>query len=170
LAISCRQLDWQLSSLAQICSSSFPPLSTLECLNIYEQPHSRPRWQDDMENTQWTDLLQPFTAVKELYLSDSIAQRVAPALKELPMERVTGVMPVLREVFLVMMELPPWPTEQAIEQFVRARQLLGCPVAAYSRRGRGWVRIPRPSQFFPLEDIDPPGAPLIPFRELRFKF
>jgi len=150
LAISCRQSDWQLSSLAQICSSSFPSLSTLECLNIYEQPHSRPHWQDDMENTQWTDLLQPFTAVKELYLSDSIAQRVAPALKELPMERATGVMPVLRNVFLVMMEfVPSWPTEEAIEQSVIARQLFGCPVTVYSRRGRGWVHHPSPASRSP---------------------
>jgi hypothetical protein len=32
LSISCEPLDWQISSLALVCSSSFPPLPTLEHL------------------------------------------------------------------------------------------------------------------------------------------
>ena len=120
-----------------------------------------------MENTQWTDLLQLFITVKELHLSDSIAQRVArlaPAPKELSMEGVTGVMPVLRNIFLVEFE-PSWPTEDAMEQFVIARQLFGCPVAVYYRGRRGWVTIPHRQEY--LVPI-PPSAPRMPFRKLRF--
>ena len=40
--ISCRELDWQVSSLEQVCTSCLPPLSTLEDLYIYEDPYSRP--------------------------------------------------------------------------------------------------------------------------------
>jgi hypothetical protein len=32
--ISCKPLDWQISSLAQVCSTSFPPIPTLEYLDI----------------------------------------------------------------------------------------------------------------------------------------
>jgi hypothetical protein len=51
LRISCRQSDWQLSALAQVCSSSFPHayISTVEHLYILEKKISRPCWQDDIE-------------------------------------------------------------------------------------------------------------------------
>jgi hypothetical protein len=66
LEISCRPSDWQLSSLAQLCSSSFPRtlISSLERLYIYDDEYSLLLWQDDIENSQWLELLQPFTAVE----------------------------------------------------------------------------------------------------------
>src|SRR5712671_6624848 len=53
LRISCRELDYQLSSLAQVLSSSFLIISTLEELEIKEHNLSSPQWKDDMENAQW---------------------------------------------------------------------------------------------------------------------
>jgi hypothetical protein len=64
----CRELDWQVSSLEQVCTSSLPPLSTLEDLYIYQSPYSHPHWQDNIEDTLRLELLRPFTAVKNLYL------------------------------------------------------------------------------------------------------
>jgi hypothetical protein len=59
LEISCGQSDWQLSSLSQLCSSSFPHalISTVEHLYIFEERSSRPHWQDDIESSQWLELL-----------------------------------------------------------------------------------------------------------------
>ncbi|KAF8502639.1 hypothetical protein F5888DRAFT_1887337 [Russula emetica] len=37
-----------------------------------------PRWQDDVENTLWLELLHPFAAVKDLYLSEEFVLRIAP--------------------------------------------------------------------------------------------
>jgi len=90
LQIISRALDWQFSSLAQIGSSSFPLLSTLEDLQIWEDdklPSSH--WTDDMENAQWLELLDSFTALKNLYLMDNVARHVCRALLELSRERVT---------------------------------------------------------------------------------
>ncbi|KAF8502625.1 hypothetical protein F5888DRAFT_1109084 [Russula emetica] len=44
---------WQpsFSSLEQVCTSSLPPISTLENLYILEDRRYPPRWQDDIENT-----------------------------------------------------------------------------------------------------------------------
>ena len=39
--IPCRELDWQVSSLEQVCTSSLPPLSILEDLYIHKVQHSR---------------------------------------------------------------------------------------------------------------------------------
>ena len=53
--------DWQLSFLAQTCSSLSPTLSTFETLKVRGvgfQP-LRAGWEDDMENSQWVELFHP---------------------------------------------------------------------------------------------------------------
>jgi hypothetical protein len=86
--------DAQLLSLARICAHSLPPFSTLERLDITGDPG----WEGlifQLENLPWLEFLRPFTSVKDLYLSDDIALRVAPVLRELAEEGVTEVLPVL---------------------------------------------------------------------------
>ena len=46
IAISCREPDWQLSSIEQVCKSSLQPLSTVEDLYI-EHRYSQVVWKDD---------------------------------------------------------------------------------------------------------------------------
>jgi hypothetical protein len=130
LGISCRQSDWQLSSLAQVCSLFFPPalVSSLERLYACEGQHSQLRWQDDVENSQWLELLQPFTAVKELYLSRGFAPCIAPVLQELVGERVGEVLPALQSLFLEELH-PSGPVQEAIEKFVAVRQLSSHPIS-----------------------------------------
>jgi hypothetical protein len=127
LGISCKQSDWQLSSLAQACSSIFPQalISTVERLYILEDRFSRLRWQDDIESGQWLDLFHPFTAVKGLYISREFTSRIAPTLQVLAGE--TEVLPALQGLFLEE-ALPPGPVQEAIGKFVAARQLAGHPI------------------------------------------
>jgi hypothetical protein len=102
LGISCRQLDWQLSSLAQVCDSVLPTLSALEGLNLgptINAPDLLPG-QDEIENIQWQDLLRAFTSVKNLHLSEQVASCIAPALQELADEGITEVLPALQHLFL----------------------------------------------------------------------
>jgi len=90
LRINCEGLARQLSSLTQVCSSSFPLISTFEVLEIREDDDLTPSHsQDDAEDAQWLELLEPFTALKNLYLTDEIARRVCRALQEVPGERST---------------------------------------------------------------------------------
>ncbi|KAI9508218.1 hypothetical protein F5148DRAFT_1375995 [Russula earlei] len=130
LEIRCRHLDWQLASLAQICSSSFPLLSTFVQLNILDDaPQSH--WKVDMETTtQWLDLLDPLTAVKDRRLSDQVARHVCQALEELADEKVTEVLPALQNIFLRGLG-PLESVPEYIEGFVAARQLSGYPVAVH---------------------------------------
>ena len=134
LSISCKPLDWQISSLAQVCSTSFPPLPTLERLDIHipKDRNLLPRWPDDMEDTQWLDLLLPFTSVKDLDLSEASVSFVAPALQELSGERVTEVLPALQNLFFTA-PMPSGPIKEAIRKFIAARQLSGCPVTVRHR-------------------------------------
>jgi len=70
LQILCEELDYQLSSLAQVCSSSFPLVSAVEDLQIWGDHDRLPssHWAVDMETGQWLEILDPFTALKNLYL------------------------------------------------------------------------------------------------------
>jgi hypothetical protein len=128
LRISCKRLDWQISSLAQLCSRSLPQalIPTLEYLYIFEFGVSL--WQDDIENSQWLELFHPFTAVKGFHISREFASFVAPALQELVGERVTEVLPVLQTLFLEE-ELSSGPVQEAIGKYIAARQLAGHPIS-----------------------------------------
>ena len=122
MKIPCIELDWQVSSMEQVCTSCLPPLSTLEDLYIHEHPRSPPVWQDNIEDTLWLELLRPFTAVKNLYLSENFASRIIPAMQELTVGRATEVLPTLQKIFLE--EFQPSRTVQAgIQQFAATRQV-----------------------------------------------
>jgi hypothetical protein len=127
VSILCQVSDWQLSSLAQICTFSLHPFLTMENLYIYENLDSPPNWKDDIENTEWLDLLLPFTAVKNLYLSNQFSPRIAPALLELTGGRATEVLPALQNVLLEGYQ-PSEPVQEGITQFISARRLTNHPV------------------------------------------
>ena len=130
LKILCRQPEWQLSSMAQICTSFFPPFSIhmVERLFIRERSNSILKWQDDIEDRQWMELLHPFSGVKYLYLNKEFAPRIAPSLRELVGGRTTEVLPALQRLSLEKPG-PSRPVGEAIGKFVAARQLFNHPVA-----------------------------------------
>ena len=128
--IPCRQLDWQVSSLEQVCTSSLPPLSALEDLYIHKAPHSWPYLPDNLENALWLELLLPFPAAKNLYLDVEFAARLVPALQELVGVRATEVLPNLQNIFLEELQ-ESGPVQEGIRLFVSARQVTSHPVAVF---------------------------------------
>ena len=146
LGISCRRSDWQLSSLAQVCTSSLPQALTpmLEHLHILEDISWRPLWQDDLANDHWLELFHQFTTVRNLYLSPEFVPRIAPTLQELVGERVTEVLPNLQRIFLEDLDLQESGfVPEAMWQFIAARQLSGHPIAISP-----WIR-----QYKLMDDI-----------------
>jgi hypothetical protein len=131
LRIMCKELDWQLSSMAQVCGSLLPPFSTLERLEICEGRQPQSHWQDDMETSQWLDLLHPFTAVKDLCLDKKVSPRVSAALHELVGERVTEELPVLQNLFIEGL-FRAESALKAIAPFYIARLLSNLPVVTRS--------------------------------------
>jgi hypothetical protein len=125
VGISCRELDWQVSSLERLCASHFPPLPTFEDLYIY-QPllGEQPDWRDNIENTLWLDLLHRFATVKNLYLSKEFAPRIVAVLQELVGGRTTEVLPTLQNIFLEEVE-PAGRVQEDIGKIVAARRLSG---------------------------------------------
>ncbi|KAH9971484.1 hypothetical protein BGW80DRAFT_1460451 [Lactifluus volemus] len=127
--IFCRAVDWQVSSVAQICNQlSFIP-SSVDQLTI-DNMESIP--QVDMDDTQWLELLQPFTAVQTLrILSDDIESLIVPALRGLSGELATQVLPALEGLQLSgyqASERYNWP-------FIIARQHSDHPVVLGKPKG-----------------------------------
>ena len=132
VGISCKELDWQLSSLVEVCSLLFPPLSTSKHLYIYERRPSLPNLQDDFENTQWLDILRPFIAVKNLYVSEQFAPRIALVLRKLVGGgNETEVLPGNYRIFSWEELRPSGPVHECIGQFVDARQLSGHTITVF---------------------------------------
>jgi hypothetical protein len=122
--ISCSELHWQVSSVEQVCTSCLPFLFILEDLDIVEDYSGELEWKGNIENTQWLELLRPFTGVKNLFLSKEFARRIVPALQELDGGRTTRVLPALENILLEGLE-PSGPVWKAIGQFVATRQVTG---------------------------------------------
>ena len=122
MEISCIELDWQVSSMEQVCTSCLPPLSTLEDLYIHEDQLRPPVWKDHIENTLWLELLRPFPAVKNLYLSEKFASLITPALQELTRGSTAEVLPTLQNIFLEKLQ-PSGTVQASIQQFAAARQV-----------------------------------------------
>ena len=121
VGIFCRELDWQLSFLEQVCTSSLPPLSTLEVLYMEGRPWPQD-WKDIIDYAQWLELFHSFTAVKDLYLSKELAPCVVAALEELVGGRTTEVFPNLQNIFVEELQ-ESGPVQEDIEKFVAARQV-----------------------------------------------
>jgi len=84
-------------------------------------------WKDEaIENTLWLQLLHPFTAVKNLYLSKEFAPGIAAALQALV--GITEVLPSLQSIFVDGPKLSG-SFQENIGQFVAARQLSDHPIA-----------------------------------------
>ena len=122
LTISCRESDWQLSSLAQVCSSIF--ITAIEHLYIRQ---CSLLWQDNIETGQWLEFLHQLIAVKDIRISGGFAPQIAPTLQELVGGRVTEVLPALQT--LVLEETLPSGVQETIDKFVAARELAGHPIA-----------------------------------------
>ena len=132
--ILCYESDWQVASIEQVCTLCLPSSSILEDLYISESLHRRSDSQGNIENTQWLELLHPFTAAKNLYLSEEIARCIVPALQELVGSRTTEVLPTLQNVFLEGLE-PSGPVKEGIRQFASNRRFIGYPITVSLRDG-----------------------------------
>ena len=129
-------LDWQLSSLEQVCTLCLPPLAMVEDLYIYEGSEWPPDWKDEIENGQWLEPLHFLTAVKNLHLSKEMALRIGPALQELA-DGSTTVLPDLQNIFLEGLE-SSGPVQEGIAKFVAVRQVASRPIAV-----SGWANSDR---------------------------
>jgi hypothetical protein len=129
ISVSYIEPDWQ-GSFVEACNLSLHPLSTVEDLYI-DHEYLGPVWKiDAVESAPWLQLLLPFTAVKNLYLSKEFAPSITAALQELVGDRITEVLPSLQNIFAEGLRIETSGLfQEDIRQFVAARQLSDHPIA-----------------------------------------
>ena len=133
LHISCRGLDWQVMHLAEVLSQSFAVLPNVHHLSIFERGLP-PRWQDEMDDIEWSAHFCQFTALETLRVSGQQRGHVAHTLNNVTVEMVPDILPALRLLFF---EDGP----VGVEKFITARQLAGLPPVAIANTGDEYYRM-----------------------------
>jgi hypothetical protein len=99
LQIMCRHLDWQVSSAAQILTSLQPLLSAVERLKLSHEEHSQSsEWHNEVDRTQWRQLLRPFSNLKTLHVQNELVERIAHSLQTDDGEPPLELLPNLKEL------------------------------------------------------------------------
>ena len=146
LEIRCEEPDWQLSSVTQVCSEHFLLPSQVEQLDICETPSMELAGKNEVDSSQWLELFRLFSAVRSLYISETLEPLVAAALGELTGERTMEVLPALENISLDGLEQSE-STQDAIASFIAARRLSDRPVVVQRQKTR-----PRSTSPYSSED------------------
>ncbi|KAI0289155.1 hypothetical protein B0F90DRAFT_1826689 [Multifurca ochricompacta] len=117
LGIACKPLDWQVSSIAEICNQSSTLFSRVEELRLYRH-FLLPARQEEIGVPEWLEFLRPFTTVSSLHVSRSLEPLVAHALEDAADAPDVGVLPALRLLYFEGSR-----KSAPVEKFVTARQL-----------------------------------------------
>jgi len=122
LRIPCKQLDWQLSSIAQICDHFSPFTFRVENLHIKEiQLSSR---QIDMDLEQWLKLFCSFRGVKDFYADDEhVTENCLFAMGQADREHRT-VLPSLRTLHIPKLEPMHGSLSDAVESLTTSSRRL----------------------------------------------
>ena len=126
----------EFPALVQRCTSSF--LRTLIPMTKHLYFFGSGAFSlDDVECSQWLDILRPFTTVENLYLSCDFSPHIVPALHGIIGEGMAGVLPFLQNIFLERLS-PPGPVGEAIGRLVTALHLSFRPIAVSQRDSIVW--------------------------------
>ena len=119
LQISCKQLDWQLSCMAQVCDQFSPFLFRVEELRISTTQSSSA--QDDEAREQCLDLVRLFSGARDFRVGDKLTGDVICALGQA--DREITLLPSLRLLLIeqpMEMNEPSW---DALLSFINSRSL-----------------------------------------------
>ena len=128
LQISCKQLDWQLSAMAQVCDQFSPFLFRVKSLVMSTtQSSSGP---DDVDREHWPELIRGFGGAEGFRVAGKHVPNILCALRPADGNHTTGttVLPALRNLHVekpITMHGPAW---DAVGSFITSRFLSGRPV------------------------------------------
>jgi hypothetical protein len=130
LQILCRHLDWQVASAVQILGTFSPILSVVENLTLSHMAHDRPsEFNNEVERSQWRELLRPFSNVKTLWVSDpnqlfvGLFKSLCSEIGEMALELLPNLLELQR--------LGGWSIDDILIPFIAERQAAGRPVHRY---------------------------------------
>ncbi|KAI9451047.1 hypothetical protein BJY52DRAFT_131417 [Lactarius psammicola] len=128
LEISCKQFDWQLFSISQICDHFSSFIFSVEDLRIKAiEPSSVP---DDMDDEQWLGLIHAFDGAKDLRVTGQLATDMLRALCPADEGHKT-VLPALLNLHVLGPKFMHGPLRDSVESFSTQRRLSDHPVQIY---------------------------------------
>jgi hypothetical protein len=82
ICVDCCQLDWQVSSMAQISNSLSQILSPVEHLALRHREHSTlSEEHNEVDRTEWRKLLRSFSNMKTLHVDDGLVKELSRCLQ-----------------------------------------------------------------------------------------
>lgn len=126
LRVTCTYLDWQISSMAQICHQA-SLLSNVEHIYIRADDGIQLSCKEDkrdmidLESVPWLDFFHTFPSVARLRICGELGPYVASALEGIVFD-IETIKKVLPELRILLFECSR--KSAAVERFVAARQLL----------------------------------------------
>ena len=129
LQISCEQLDWQLTSIYQICDHFSSFISSVEDLGVKTiGPSSVP---DDMDDEQWVRLLRLFDGLKAFRVAGELTTDILGALRLAEEHQI--VFSALQNLYIESMSMPG-PLWDSVQSFDAQRRFSSHPVQIYVRQ------------------------------------
>ncbi|KAH9068167.1 hypothetical protein EDB83DRAFT_635702 [Lactarius deliciosus] len=96
LQVSCEQLDWQLSSISQICEHFSTFLFNVEDLGI--ETNGPSRVPGDVDDGQWLRPIRAFDSIKDFRVPGDLATDILSALRSAEEDKI--MLPALRNLHL----------------------------------------------------------------------
>jgi hypothetical protein len=122
LQISSKQLDWQLSCMAQVCDQFSPFLFRVEELRVNTTRLSS--GPDDEAGEQWLDLVRPFGRARDFQMGNKLSTDILRGLG-----RADGtVLPALGHLIVEHPREIDEPSWDALLSFINSRLLSGPPI------------------------------------------
>ena len=137
LSVWCKDNIWKFRSLTQVHHPFTHPIVTNDRIdNSMFEDRYEPYWEAQMGHAQWLGFLRLFSAVEHLYLSERLAELVAPVLGELSARESAAtardMLPALQTVFIERIGHSRCGTvREAMGKFVAERELSDHPVAVH---------------------------------------
>jgi hypothetical protein len=126
MEVKCRHLDWQVSSAVQILRALEPALSVVEKLLLRHMEISRrlSDWHNEVDPTQWRELLRLFSNVEILSVQNEFVEELGRSLHSEDEEMPFGILSTLKELRFS----GGSKNDDAFNPFIRERQAAGHPV------------------------------------------
>ena len=128
VSVDCWHLDWQVSSVAQICNALNQVFSPLEYLGLRHKVHVRSSEEhNNVDRIEWRSLLRSFNNLRTLNVEDGLVEGLSSCLRledgELPLE----LLPELHKLTY----FGSHDVGGAFSSFINSRRDAGRPVALF---------------------------------------
>jgi hypothetical protein len=125
LRVRCKELDWQIDCIAQICCALRSTLFDVQKLKLgYDGSMMPIKWEDgEIDGTTWHELLRSFIGVNGLRICEALSKELSRALQVYELSLDPGLLPCLQEI-----QFYEKRADNLFNSFANARQVADRPV------------------------------------------